>query len=65
MLVLGRYKGQKVKIGNDIILTITDVGHGGLVRLGFEAPPNIVIDREEVSIKRKINPWGKPNAVES
>ncbi len=57
MLVLGRQIGQKIKINDDITVIVLDITHTGVVKLGFDAPVHIVIDREEVSIKRKINPW--------
>lgn len=59
MLVLGRRKGQRIKIGEDIFLTIVNVVDG-LVRIGFEAPSEIIIDREEIVIKRKMNPVYTP-----
>lgn len=54
MLVLTRAKGQKIMIGNDIVLTIVDV-NGDQVRIGIEAPANISVYREEIfrSIKEQ------------
>lgn len=47
MLVLSRKKNQKVFIGNDIVVTVFQLGNGQ-VRLGFDAPANVPIVREEV-----------------
>lgn len=47
MLVLSRSRDEKVMIGNDIVITIVDV-RDGKVRLGFDAPRNVPIHREEV-----------------
>lgn len=47
MLILGRKIGEKVKIGDDITVTIATV-NGTQVRLGFEAPDNVIIHREEI-----------------
>lgn len=51
MLVLTRKKGQAIKIGDDIVVRVTEVrGHGAkaLVKIGIEAPAGTKILREEV-----------------
>lgn len=54
MLVLTRAKGQKIMIGNDIVLTVVEV-NGDQVRIGIEAPTDISVYREEIfrSIKEQ------------
>ncbi len=47
MLMLTRSIGQKVRIGNDISITILDV-QGMQVRLGIDAPKYIEVYREEI-----------------
>jgi carbon storage regulator len=47
MLVLTRKVGERIHIGDDIILTIVRV-QGDKVRLGIEAPAHIPIHREEI-----------------
>ena len=47
MLVVTRKKGEKVLIGDDIVVTIIDVRRDG-VRVGVEAPRGIRIQRHEV-----------------
>jgi len=47
MLVLSRKVGDKIYIGDDIVVTITDV-QGGNVRIGIDAPKNIDIVRGEL-----------------
>ncbi|MEK6235076.1 MAG: carbon storage regulator [Planctomycetales bacterium] len=47
MLVLGRKVGERVCIGGDVYVTVVSVG-GSRVRLGFEAPREISIRREEL-----------------
>lgn len=47
MLVLSRKAGERIQIADAITLTVLSV-HGGRVRLGFTAPPNVPIHREEV-----------------
>lgn len=46
MLVLSRKKQEKIFIGNNITVTVTDIG-SGQVRLGIEAPKEIRILRGE------------------
>jgi carbon storage regulator len=47
MLVLCRKNGQRVRIGQFIEVTVLEI-HNGRVKLGFSAPPEIPIHREEV-----------------
>lgn len=48
MLCLTRYPLQKIVIGKrEIIITVIDISPGK-VKLGFEAPPNITVHREEI-----------------
>jgi carbon storage regulator len=50
MLVLTRKKGERIYIGKDIIITVTRI-LSGEVQLGFEAPKEIIINREEIHNK--------------
>ncbi len=47
MLVLSRKKDQKIMIGDDTVITITEI-RGDKVRLGIEAPREVAIHRQEV-----------------
>ena len=47
MLVLTRYIGQKIMIGDDIVITVCGVNKGQ-VSLGLEAPDHIEIWRNEI-----------------
>lgn len=47
MLILSRKVDEKIKIGDDITLTIIEV-HGDMVKIGVEAPKNIKVFRQEV-----------------
>ena len=53
MLVLSRFKDQKIVIGDNITITVVGV-EGGKVKLGIEAPRDISVHREEIfeAIKR-------------
>jgi carbon storage regulator len=50
MLILGRKKGQQIKIGNDI--TIVYLGstqpYKGQAKIGVIAPPNVSVHRQEI-----------------
>lgn len=48
MLALTREIGQKILIGDDIVVTVLSVSANGRVRLGIEAPRHVRIDRQEV-----------------
>ena len=47
MLILSRRPGQSIRIGDDITVTVLAV-KGNQFRLGFTAPPNVAIHRQEV-----------------
>ena len=47
MLVLSRKLNERIRIDDDIIITLVRIA-GGNVRLGFEAPPSCKVWREEV-----------------
>ncbi len=50
MLILTRKLGEKVIIANQIEITLLEI-RGRQARLGIQAPPDIVINREEVQKK--------------
>ncbi|REJ65789.1 MAG: carbon storage regulator [Planctomycetota bacterium] len=47
MLVLGRRTGEQIVIGDDVELVVVSV-RGDRVKLGFRAPQDVAIHREEV-----------------
>lgn len=55
MLIFIRRTGQGGYIGDDVFFTVLHT-KGNQVRLGFEAPPSVTIDREEIyeRIKREL-----------
>lgn len=53
-LILTLKPGQRIHIGEDVVVTLVRVDPNGfVVRLGFEADRSIGIDREEV-YQRKL-----------
>lgn len=51
MLVLTRKEGEKILIGDDIVVEVIEV-RGDKVRLGITAPAALRVDREEIRILR-------------
>ncbi len=47
MLSLARRPGQKIRIGEDIILVVREI-RGRQVKIGIEAPPHVRVLREEI-----------------
>jgi carbon storage regulator len=54
MLVLSRKPNESIVIRDDIVITVIDV-RGDKVRLGFDAPKDVPVHRQEVyeAIKRE------------
>ncbi len=50
MLVLTRRTNEKIRIGDNVVLTILEV-RGDQVRLGIEAPRAVSVHREEVWVE--------------
>jgi carbon storage regulator len=48
MLVLTRKKGERILIGEDIVITVIET-RGDEVRIGIEAPARIKVHRDEVA----------------
>jgi carbon storage regulator len=48
MLVLSRRQNEKIKIGNDVVITVVEITKNK-VRLGIEAPENIEVVRTELA----------------
>jgi carbon storage regulator len=51
MLILTRRPGESIRIGPDIEVVVLGV-KGNQVRIGVKAPKDVIVDREEISIKR-------------
>ena len=47
MLVLSRQLGEKIRIGDEICITVVDIDRGK-IRLGIDAPREVPIFREEL-----------------
>ncbi len=56
MLVLSRKEAQKIRLGDDIVITILKMG-GDKVRLGIDAPRDMLVLRDE------LEPFEQPVAA--
>lgn len=48
MLVLTRKPGEKIMIGEDIVITFLENRGGEGIRIGIEAPRHLTVKREEI-----------------
>ena len=48
MLILSRKQMQRIRVGDSIVITVVRVS-GDKVRLGIEAPPDVLVLRDELS----------------
>lgn len=51
MLVLSRKESERIKLGDSIVVTVIRVA-GDCVRLGIEAPTDVLVLREELEPRR-------------
>lgn len=58
MLVLTRKRGERIVIGKDIVITVTEI-RGGSVKIGISAPEDLVIRRrdEKGEFEGKSGEW--------
>jgi carbon storage regulator len=47
MLILGRKINERIRIGDDVVITVCGVARGR-VNIGIEAPGDVAISREEL-----------------
>ena len=50
MLILTRKLGESINIGEDIKISVLGI-HGRQVRIGIDAPMDVVVHREEIYVK--------------
>ncbi len=53
MLVLSRRESQRIRVGDSVVVTIVKIG-GDKVRVGIEAPSDVLVLRDE------LEAWDKP-----
>ena len=64
MLVLSRKENERIKVGDSIVVTVVRVA-GDKVRLGIDAPPNVLVLRDELQPHAQSGPISHTSAVAS
>lgn len=64
MLVLSRKVGERIRIGDGIVLTVVGGGRAQ-VRLGIEAPADVVVLREEIRDRPGRSPGPNSDATQA
>ena len=59
MLVLSRKPGEQIVIGDNIRITVVNIGPGR-VKIGVVAPPTVRVDRQEVHEAKRAEQVGPP-----
>lgn len=59
MLILTRRKGETIIINGNIKITLVDILPNRVLRIGIDAPKDIIIDREEIHERRIAEGWDK------
>ena len=62
MLVLSRREHERIRLGDSIVVTVVRVA-GDKVRLGIEAPPDVVVLRDELTPREEPPPLPGPPQV--
>ena len=55
MLVLSRRESERIRLGESIVVTVIRLS-GDKVRLGIEAPPNVLVLRDELEPHPQATP---------
>jgi carbon storage regulator len=55
MLVLSRKESQRIRLGDSIVITIVKIS-GDKVRVGIEAPNNVLVLRDELETREPATP---------
>ncbi|TWU25517.1 carbon storage regulator [Bythopirellula polymerisocia] len=63
MLVLSRKEAERIRLGDDIVITVVRIG-GDKVRIGIEAPKDVLVLRDELEPFAKT-PQNVPAAIEA
>ena len=62
MLVLSRRERERIRLGDSIVVTVVRVA-GDKVRLGIEAPADMLVLRDELDAHEAPNPSGNRTAA--
>ncbi len=53
MLVLSRRESERIRVGESIVVTVVRLG-GDKVRIGIEAPPEMLVLRDELQSHQSL-----------
>lgn len=53
MLILTRKRGEIIRIGGEVVVTVLSVNKHGQVRIGIDAPKEVTVHREEIYQKEQ------------
>jgi carbon storage regulator len=53
MLVLSRKESQRIRLGDSIVITIVKIS-GDKVRVGIDAPTNVLVLRDELETRHPV-----------
>jgi len=59
MLVLSRRASERIRLGDSIVVTVIRVA-GDRVRLGIDAPPDVLVLRDELQPHAQTGPVALP-----
>jgi carbon storage regulator len=62
MLVLSRRESERIRLGDSIVVTVVKVA-GDRVRLGIEAPSDVLVLRDELERRAASRPAPTPMPV--
>ena len=61
MLVLSRKESQRIRLGDSIVVTVVKIS-GDKVRIGIEAPENVLVLRDELQPHQEVEASFAPPA---
>ena len=64
MLVLSRKETQRIRLGDSIVVTIVKIS-GDKVRVGIDAPADVLVLRDELEVRSGAVPEANPPALSS
>ena len=59
MLVLSRKESQRIRLGDSIVITIVKIS-GDKVRIGIDAPSDVLVLRDELEVRERKGPPQSP-----
>jgi carbon storage regulator len=63
MLVLSRKESQRIRLGDSIVITIVKIS-GDKVRVGIDAPANVLVLRDELEARAPSGGAASENAAQ-